>query len=134
MVRKRRRRKESDGANGVANTQAYDTDTRPENAQIGLGGELKSLLGSAQLSGNSSSVGRPSLKGDAIGSEEEEEEEEEDMRALFQGMKEEEAAMELRRRECPVPKPRGRIGELLGFGRNGRRQRVDDEDSGQRVR
>ncbi|ERF72686.1 hypothetical protein EPUS_07479 [Endocarpon pusillum Z07020] len=134
VVGKRRRRRGSDGAAGVANTQAYDADTGPENAQIGLDGELKSLLGTVQLRGKSSSVGRPSIKGDAIAGEEEEEDDNDDMRALFRGMKKEEAAMELRSRECPVPKPRGKIGELLGFGRDGRRQRVEDEDSGQRVR
>lgn len=137
MVRKRRRRREADGAIGLANTGAYDTATRPENPQMGLDGELKSLLGTVQLSGNSSSAGRQSIKGGANGGEEEEEEDDDDddeMRALFREMEKEEAAMELRRRECPVPKPRGMIGELLGFGRDGRRQRVGDEDSGPGVR
>ncbi|KAF7512163.1 hypothetical protein GJ744_002325 [Endocarpon pusillum] len=138
VVAKRRRRRGTHEATGIATTQAYDRDPRPENAQIGLDAELKSLLGTVQPSGKSSAVGRPSIKGDAVGGEEEEEEEEDDddddMRALFRGMKKEEAAMELRRRECPVPKPRGKIGELLGFGRDGRRQGVEDEDSGQRAR
>ncbi len=117
------------------NTHSRETDTRPEDAHLGLGGELRSLLGSPQLSGNSSSVGRSPTRGNAIGSEEEEDEEqqEEDIRALFRRMKQEEAAMELRRK-CPVPRPRGKIGELLGFGRDGRRQRVEDDDSDQRVR
>lgn len=131
MVRKRRRRRDSERVSRIEDTQARDSDTRPGDAPLGLGGELKSLLGAPRRSGNLSSAGRPSIKGGAIGTEEEEEE---DIRALFRGMKEEEAAMELRGRECPVPRPRGRIGELLGFGRNGRRQGVESDDTGRRVR
>ncbi len=143
MVRKRRRveKKEECCAAGVGaaddddddDTQPRDTPARPDDAHAGLGAELASLLAAARRSGNSSSVRRlPAGGGEEV-------EEGEDIRALFQGMREEEAAMEVRRRECPVPRPRGMIRDLLGFGRDGRRQRVadvddDDDDSGQRAR
>lgn len=88
--------------------------------------ELRSLLGrSAESDGRSDAPlvetmgvrGSRGLKG---------EEEEEDARAMFRDMKEEADALEREKRECPVPKPRGKIGELLGFGRDGRRLRDED--------
>ena len=40
----------------------------------------------------------------------------------FQSLEREESLLQQRSRECPVPKPRGYIGELLGFGRDGQRK------------
>lgn len=120
-VRKRRRRRDSGGVDVVDKVEEREGGIGTEDTQLGLGGELKTLLESTASSSHSASTGRESAKGGGAGSEEE------DVRALFREMEEEEAARERERRECPVPKPRGKIGELLGFTRDGRRQRVEEE-------
>lgn len=127
MVRKRRRRssgnRESDGVDVADETQVVGrgTDLGAEDAQSGLGGELKSLLGSAKVGVDSSSLRRETRKSGGGGRSEDE-----DVRALFREMKEEAAVLESERRECPVPKPRGKIGEMLGFGRDGKVRRGED--------
>jgi cytochrome c oxidase assembly factor 2 len=123
VVRKRRRRsKDSDGVDVADETQVAGrgTDFGAQDAQSGLGGELKSLLGSAKVGVDSSPLRRETRKGGGGGSEGE------DVRALFREMKEEAAVLESERRECPVPKPRGKIGEMLGFGRDGKVRRGED--------
>jgi cytochrome c oxidase assembly factor 2 len=123
VVRKRRRRsKESAGVDVADETQVVGrgTDFGAEDAQSGLGGELKSLLGSAKVGVGSSSLRGETRKSGGGGSEDE------DVRALFREMKEEAAVLERERRECPVPKPRGKIGEMLGFGRDGKVRRGED--------
>lgn len=42
-----------------------------------------------------------------------------DEQAVFFRLQEEAQALEKERRECPVPKPKGIIGEMLGFTRSG---------------
>jgi cytochrome c oxidase assembly factor 2 len=124
VVRKRRRRrKESDGVGVADEIQVVGRggELGAADAQSALSGELKSLLGSAKVGADSSSLRRETRKSGGGGSEDE------DVRALFREMKEEAAVRESERRECPVPKPRGKIGEMLGFGRDGRARRGADE-------
>jgi cytochrome c oxidase assembly factor 2 len=119
--RRRRRKQEDDPVDDADMTEVPGRQLGTENAQVGLGGELKSLLGISSSGADLPWVGRTAVEGSQLGKEER------DLRDLFRDMKEEEAAMEKERRECPVPKPKGRIGELLGFGRDGKRWRAEDD-------
>ena len=44
---------------------------------------------------------------------------EQELASLFRALEAEAAALDAARRECPVPKPTGWIGDKLGFGRDG---------------
>jgi cytochrome c oxidase assembly factor 2 len=120
-VRRRPRRSQSGEGEVGDKVEGHDGGIGTADAQLGLGRELKTLLASTTLTSDSSLAKRDSAKGDRGGGREEE-----DARALFREMEEEEEAMERERRECPVPKPRGKIGELLGFGTDRTRQRREE--------
>jgi cytochrome c oxidase assembly factor 2 len=122
LVRKRRRRRDSGGGEADDKVEECDGRSGTADAQSGHGEALKTLLASTTLTSDSSLVRRNSVKGGRGGGSEEEE-----AKALFHEMEEEEEAMERERRECPVPKPRGKIGELLGFGTDRTAQRRDKE-------
>lgn len=111
-------------ADVASEVEGRATQSDSGDARSGLAGELNSLLKTATLESDSASMRGATVKGGRVADEEEV------VRILFHQMKEEAAAMEAERRECPVPKPGGKIGELLGFGRdgrNGRRRRTQDE-------
>jgi cytochrome c oxidase assembly factor 2 len=124
-VRNRRRRRDSGGREEEADDKVEERERRSgtADAQLDHGKALETLLASTTLTSDSSLVGRKSAKGGRGGCREDEEE----ARALFREMEEEEEAMERQRRECPVPKPRGKIGELLGFGTDRTAQRRERE-------
>lgn len=120
-MRRRRSRGGTEGVDVVDKVEGPGRQRGTADAQVGLGGELRSLLGSDKTESGSPAAGRVKGKGGDTGDEEE------DVRALFREMEEEAAMRERERRECPVPKPGGKIGELLGFGGDGRRRKVEDE-------
>jgi cytochrome c oxidase assembly factor 2 len=126
VVRRRRRRKdESDGGRAMHRMEGQKRQTGIDDASASLGGELKSLLGHAGVASsdrNENVTAAPAKKEAALRNEEEEE-----VKAMFRDMEEEAAGLERERRECPVPKPRGKIGELLGFGRDGMGRRVEED-------
>jgi hypothetical protein len=127
-VRRRRRRRrradreEEDADAGIEGPERLAVG-KGDVAVVGLDGELKSLLGKVVV-GKSGQDG-PSRERAEKGEERVQRDEEEEVRIRFQEMKEEAALRESEGRECPVPKPRGRIGELLGFGRDGQRGRAE---------
>lgn len=115
-------------------------ETEDRDLQSGPGTGLTASLGKVMMSESSPGSGEARRKrltmekSDSGGREEpklvqepEQQEDEENIRALFREMKKEADKLKREGRECPVPKPRGKIGELLGFGRDGRRGRADDE-------
>lgn len=121
-IRRRRRRREISGGEVGDKVEGPDGGIGSADSQLGHGGELKTLLASTALTSDSSLAGRDSANcGRGGGSEEE------DTGALFREMEEEEEAMKRERRECPVPKPRGKIGGLLGFGTDRTRQRREEK-------
>lgn len=131
-MRKRRRRKEvvadvdADAVEGIDMRGKQGREGATKEAQVNRRGtELRSLLdrvgmSSASSDSASSTIERGTGEGASVAGEEE------DMRALFHEMKEEDEVLQSERRECPVPKPRGKIGELLGFGRDDARRDVED--------
>ena len=127
--RRRRRTPEHEEGSTDDGVEGHERQSGKEDAPtFGLDKELKSLLGMAGM-GNSDREGTPpemSGKGE-VRARAEEEEEEEEVRMQFQDLKDEAVVREREGRECPVPKPKGKIGELLGFGRDGQRKRAEDE-------
>lgn len=97
-----------------------DIGTRDVKSRLAAG-ELQSLLGSIDGESGSAPTKRRLAEGGRV------QDEEDDVGGLFRAMEEEAAAIEKKRRECPVPKPGGKIGEFLGFGRHGRRRKEGDE-------
>jgi cytochrome c oxidase assembly factor 2 len=142
--RRRRSRRSSGGSDGVDGLGKAEEGQRRHagtanvqedgHGQLGLDRESKSSPGSAKSVSDSRAWPTARAKTEGVGrggngtkEEEEGEEEEEVVRALFRDMKEEASVLERARRECPIPKPRGKIGELLGFRGDGRRPRSEDE-------
>jgi len=121
-IRSRRRRRDSGGGEAGDKVEQLDGRSGTADAQLGRGEALKTLLASTTLTSDSSLLVRNSAKSGGGGGRDEEE-----ARALFREMEEEEEAMERERRACPVPKPSGKIGELLGFGTDRKAQRREGE-------
>jgi cytochrome c oxidase assembly factor 2 len=140
--RRRRSKGESDGVDRLGKAdegQRMHTGTanvqEDGHGQLRLDGESKLLPGSAKAVSDPRAWSSARVRTEGVGrggdgtkeGEDEDEDEEEAVRALFRDMKEEASVLEKERRECPIPKPRGKIGALLGFRGDGRRPRSEDE-------
>jgi hypothetical protein len=93
-------------------------------APAGLGAELKTLLANA---GMAQAVPEAPQEPRKRRTRLEPVDEEAEIKAMFRNLEIEATTREKAGRECPVPKPSGKIGELLGFGRDGRGRKPDEE-------
>ncbi|KIX08576.1 uncharacterized protein Z518_03232 [Rhinocladiella mackenziei CBS 650.93] len=77
----------------------------PEDSSISSGGQEQVYHGTEWLQARSGRIGRNLVESKNL----------EDEAELFRELQREAEALEKNARECPVPKPKGMVGRLLGF-------------------
>lgn len=122
MGRQRRIRAGSGGFDASTELEGRGAEIGTGGGRSELGGEPQSLVKSTTSGPGEAGTQAATAMADAVTDEQKA------VRRRFQEMEEEAAAMETERRECPMPKFGGKIGELLGFqgqGRDKRRRRLE---------